>query len=131
MRFFKFFDNREMHPTQEGTAFCTTIHHTSRGCCKCFSVMKVIKCLCTFFYIFVCLFGNIITAIFLYKQYYKTQIPGNHVIANVITTSTSTPAQNSDEGAVNATNAIDDWFIDFDIEEEVEPSPNNETKNVS
>ena len=122
-----------MHPLQEGTGLtlCTTIHNTVRKCCVYLVDMKVVRCLCILLYIFVCLFGNIITGIFLYKHYYNTQIPVNHVIANVITTSTSSPAQNSDKGSANATNEIEDWFIDFDIEEEVEPSPKNEITKVS
>ena len=122
-----------MHPTQEGTAlsFCTTPHYTIRGCCKRLPGMKIMRCLYIFFYIFVCLFGNIITAIFLYKHYYKSQMPENIVSNNETNTGTSIPVPNSDEDLANTTNAIDDWFIEFDIEEAVEPSPQNESKNVS
>ena len=131
----KFFRNRKMLPSQEGTAltFSSIIHNTIGKCCVHLVDMKVLRCLCILFYIFVCLFGNIITAIYLYKHYHKSQILPNHVISNEIDTVTSTPLQNSSEDWANSTNIIDDWFIDLDndVEEKLQPSPKNESTNVS
>ena len=92
--------------------------------------MKIMRCLYVSFYIFVCLFGNIVTIIFLYKQYYKSQISEN----KESNTETTTENSNPNDGVVsNITKTIDDWFIDLDSDNEdlFEPSVNNARSKVS
>ena len=88
------------------------------------------RCLYVSFYIFVCLFGNIVTIIFLFKQYYKSQISEN----KESNTETTTENSNPNDGVVsNITKTIDDWFIDLDsdTEDSLEPSDNNAGTKVS
>ena len=101
-----------------------------RKCCNCLAEMKIMRCLYVSFYIFVCLFGNIVTIIFLYKQYYKSQISEN----KESNTETITENSNPNDGIVNnITKTIDDWFIDLDSDTEdlFEPSVNNAGTKVS
>ena len=62
---------------QEHLSFVSIMQRIIRKCCNCLADMKIMRCLYVSFYIFVCLFGNIVTIIFLYKQYHKSQISEN------------------------------------------------------
>ena len=110
--------------------FVSIMQRIIRKCCNCLAEMKIMRCLYVSFYIFVCLFGNIVTIIFLYKQYHKSQISEN----KESNTETTTENSNLNDGIVNnITKTIDDWFIDLDSDTEdlFEPSVNNARTKVS
>ena len=110
--------------------FVSIMQRIIRKCCNCLAEMKIMRCLYVSFYIFVCLFGNIVTIIFLYKQYYKSQISENKESNTETTTENSNP---NDNIVNNITKTIDDWFIDLDSDTEdlFEPSVNNARTKVS
>ena len=91
-------DATEMRTAQENVAFCVSLKNIIKQRYKQLMRSKIPLCLCILLYLFICLFGNVVTGIFLYKHAIMNK--ENETMKDILTTR----LDNSDSSQANASN---------------------------